>query len=267
MIFLVGGIKGGVGKSTISLALFYYLTAEISQEPLVIDSDRANPDVYKAIKNCADHDRFDVQKVINLPIDTPDDWIAAIDLIERTDRQVPIIINTHAGGKEALLEYGQTLDEVLDELGRTLITYWPINAQRDCLELLKEYLEIFPTRKVHVLKNGFCGREHQFELYDSAKNLPNQIKERGGGSYWLPVLASRVANLAYTDRRTFNYLARNMPIGSRAELKRWLAKTNAIFKLSLGEVEPEGSEKAEPDAGKIGSKAAGGKASAAEKDS
>jgi len=233
MIFLIAGIKGGVGKSTVSLSLIHYLTVEKGLEPLVIDADNANPDVFKAVHNSADHDGFDRGKVINLSIETSDDWITIIDTIEQLDQGTPVVINTPASGKEPLFEYSQTLDEVLGELKRALVTFWPINDQRDCLELLKAYLSHFPNRKVHVIKNGFYGKEEKFDLFAAAKNLPVIIEQRGGASFWLPPLASRVANRVYSDRQTFNYLLHHLPLGSRAELKRWLNRVNQIFQASI----------------------------------
>ena len=46
-IIYVGGSKGGVGKSKLSFALIDYLMSN-GHKVLLLESDTANPDVYKA---------------------------------------------------------------------------------------------------------------------------------------------------------------------------------------------------------------------------
>ena len=48
-IFLVGGGKGGVGKSMLSMALLDYLRGA-ENAPLLIETDTSAPDVWKAYK-------------------------------------------------------------------------------------------------------------------------------------------------------------------------------------------------------------------------
>ena len=47
-IFWIGGSKGGVGKSAVSMALLDYLGESC---PLLVETDTANPDVAKAYGN------------------------------------------------------------------------------------------------------------------------------------------------------------------------------------------------------------------------
>ena len=46
-IFLVGGGKGGVGKSTVSMALLDFFIGG-GEPPLLIETDTSAPDVWKA---------------------------------------------------------------------------------------------------------------------------------------------------------------------------------------------------------------------------
>ena len=46
-IYLVGGSKGGVGKSLVSMAIVDYLQ-QTGEDELLVDSDTSNPDVWKA---------------------------------------------------------------------------------------------------------------------------------------------------------------------------------------------------------------------------
>ena len=46
-IYVVGGSKGGVGKSLVSMSLIHNLTQR-GEEVFVIDADTSNPDVFKS---------------------------------------------------------------------------------------------------------------------------------------------------------------------------------------------------------------------------
>ena len=46
-IYVVGGSKGGVGKSLVAMALTHLLS-EKGQKVFVIDADTSNPDVFKS---------------------------------------------------------------------------------------------------------------------------------------------------------------------------------------------------------------------------
>ena len=49
-IFLVGGGKGGVGKSLMSMALLDFLHAG-SRQPFLVETDTSVPDVFKTYKD------------------------------------------------------------------------------------------------------------------------------------------------------------------------------------------------------------------------
>lgn len=48
-IYLIGGSKGGVGKSLITMATIDYLQQQ-NKEILLIESDTSNPDVWRAYR-------------------------------------------------------------------------------------------------------------------------------------------------------------------------------------------------------------------------
>ena len=65
-IYLIGGSKGGVGKSLVTMATVDYLQ-ERGESVLLIESDTSNPDVWKAYKESTE------TELINL--DEADGWI------------------------------------------------------------------------------------------------------------------------------------------------------------------------------------------------
>ncbi|MDD3326580.1 MAG: protein mobD [Zoogloea sp.] len=212
-IFLCAGNKGGTGKSMVATALIdAFLQRGV--EPFVIETDDANPDVFKA--------HSETVQCAALSLDEADGWIELINSLDKT-RGVPVIVNTAARNSAGVARYGQTLKSTLGDLGRTLVTLWVINRQRDSLELLADYLDVMPVNadhQVHVVRNLYYGSSDKFQLY-SGSELKKRIEGSGGKTVDFPDLADRVADELATKRLTLQAAMGEMPLGHRAELIRW----------------------------------------------
>jgi len=219
-IYLIGGSKGGVGKSFVTMAMVDYLQ-ERGESVLLIESDTSNPDVWKAYKDSTE------TELVNL--DEADGWIQLVNLCDSKPDRV-VVINTAARNNKGVSDYGETLNSTLAELKRKLVTLWVINRQRDSLELLKEYMEAMPDTAVHVVRNGYFGEEKKFELYNGSK-LRAAVEERGGQSLTFPDLADRVSDDIYSKRMSIAVALKELPIGNRAELTRW---RNEVKKMLEG---------------------------------
>ena len=223
-IYLCGGNKGGTGKSMLATALIdAFLQRGV--EPLLIETDDANPDVFKA--------HSERLQCAALSLDEADGWIEMINSLDKA-RGVPVIVNTAARNSTGVARYGQTLKSTLGELGRTMVTMWVINRQRDSLELLADYLDAMPAgadHQVHVVRNGYFGSAEKFQLYNGSQ-LKKRIEEGGGLTLDFPDLADRVADQMATQRLTIQGAFKEMPLGHRAELIRW---RDEAFKV-LGQV-------------------------------
>ena len=146
-IYIVGGGKGGVGKTMVCVGLTDTLVS-LQENVLLIESDTSNPDVYKMY--------MDELETRLLDLDTADGWIDLVNICdEKKDHTV--VINTAARNNKGVAAYSQTLRNTLQELKRDLVTFWVINRQRDSVELLKEYLEELPDTRLHVVRNGHYG--------------------------------------------------------------------------------------------------------------
>lgn len=209
-IYVVGGGKGGVGKSFTTIALVDALE-QASVKVLVIESDTSNPDVWKMYK-----DQIETRLI---DLDDANGWIDLVNACDEFKEHV-VVINTAARNNKGVVAYGETLNSTLAELGRELTTLWVINRQRDSLELLKEYRDALPGTKVHVIRNGYFGDEQKFELYNSSKTR-EMIESEGGKSLLLPDLADRVSDDLYSKRLSVSKAMTELPIGNRAELSRW----------------------------------------------
>ncbi len=217
-IYWVGGSKGGVGKSMMTLALLDHLL-DRGDKVLLVECDTSNPDVWKA------HKAVVPAELINL--DESDGWIHLVNACD-AHRDGVVVVNTAARNNRAVTQYGRTLDSSLDELQTQLVALWMINRQRDSLELLKEFMDAVPKADVHVVRNGYFGDEPKFELYNRSK-LRESLEGRGGKSLTLPDLADRVADDLYSQRLSLAAAAKVLPLGNRAELGRWRSAVGRVL--------------------------------------
>jgi MinD-like ATPase involved in chromosome partitioning or flagellar assembly len=217
-IYWIGGSKGGVGKSMVTVATLDYLLAQ-QAKVLLVECDTSNPDVWKAYKEHLQ------TELINL--DEGDGWIHLVNMCD-AHRDSVVVVNTAARNNVGVTQYGRTLDSSLEELGRELVVLWVINRQRDSLELLKEFKDAVPKAAVHVVRNGYFGEERKFELYNGSK-IREEVESRGGQSITFPDLADRVADDIYTKRLALSAAAKTLPIGNRAELGRWREKVREVL--------------------------------------
>jgi hypothetical protein len=216
-LYLVGGGKGGVGKSLLTLTLIDYLQRH-GETPMLVETDTSNPDVMKAVEAEVTCAAFD--------LDEADGWISLVNFCaEHPD--TPVVINTAARSNHGVARYGSTLGNTLDELNRQLVVFWIINRQRDSLELLREFTTHFPGAMIHVVRNAYFGDPDKFTLYRDSK-LRKTIEETGQ-SLDFPDLADRVSDDLRSQRLSVREAAASMPIGHRAELLRWRSSYDAQF--------------------------------------
>lgn len=209
-LYIVGGSKGGVGKSIVSMGLIDHLQ-ERGEPVLLIESDTSNPDVWKAYSDTCE------SELMNL--DTADGWIHLVNTVDSKPEST-VVINTAARNNTGVSKHGATLNSTLAEMKRKLVTLWVINRQRDSLELLKEYMEAIPNSDLHVVRNAHFGDESKFELYSSSK-IRGTVEQRGGLSLTFPDLADRVSDDIYSKRLSIAAASKELPLGNRAELARW----------------------------------------------
>jgi hypothetical protein len=219
-IYLVGGSKGGVGKSMVTMALIDYLQGN-GEKVVLIETDTSNPDVWNTYKTEV------ACETINL--EEADGWIKLLNVCgDDANKDSTIVINTRAANNQGVQKYGETLNDTLDELGRKLVALWVINRQRDSLELLKDFREHLPNALVHVVRNGYFGEESKYQLYNASK-IKATIESTGGKSLTFPDMADLLADDIYTKRLTIAKASADLPIGNRAELKRWKAIATTMF--------------------------------------
>ncbi|MDS0861643.1 protein mobD [Burkholderia pseudomultivorans] len=216
-IYMVGGSKGGVGKSFVTLALIDYLR-RTDVNVVLVETDTSNPDVMKAV-----HDEIECG---SCDLDDVGGWIDFVNFCDR-HRDATVVVNTAARSQSGVARYGGTLASTLDDLARRLVVLWVINRQRDSLELLLKFGATFPNAVTHVVRNGYFGAAEKFTLYRDSQ-LRKAI-ETQGQSLDFPDLADRVADELRSQRLSVRKAAETMHIGERAELLRWRALCGTMF--------------------------------------
>ena len=216
-VYMISGSKGGVGKTIVTMALTHYLGTQ-NEKILLVDADTANPDVGKSYGKIVE------TRYINL--DERDGWMDLVNcLAEQPDYNV--VINTPARSGEGVKAYGMLLTESLTEISRELVTLWVINSQRDSLQLLKEYLDTVNCGRTHVLRNLYHGPERKFELYNGSKI--RSVVEAQGHTFNFPEVADRISDQLHSERLTIQRIIDTAPIGSRAEVNRWVKECAKVF--------------------------------------
>ena len=224
-MIIVGGSKGGVGKSMVSLALLdFYL--ERGKKFVFVETDTSNPDVgmnYQAALG---------ERMRTAALDTKDGWLQLIDNIEAADG-ADLIVNTGARTNDGIARFGGMVNDLARDGLFALITLWPINRQIDSVRLLKNYMATMSESEIFVLKNLYFGTPEKFELYDHSNT--KKIIDEKWRDFDFPNLADRVSDIIITDRMTIAEAMTMMTLGNRVELKRWRDACAEIFKTIFGE--------------------------------
>src|SRR5579871_6371163 len=158
-IFLIGGGKGGVGKSLFSMTIVDFLDGT-EAKPFLVETDTSVPDVYKTYKDSVGGE--------------------LVNLIEGKP-ECAIVINTGARNQTGISAFGKMLGKALPQLKRKLVVFWLIDRKRESLELLADFTKALPQAEMHVVRNMYLGSESKFELYNGSK-MKAAIEQAGGKS-------------------------------------------------------------------------------------
>ncbi len=217
-ILLVGGGKGGVGKSLLSIALVDYVIATDAQ-PFLVETDTSVPDVYKTYGGEIG------AELVNL--DEREGWIELLNLVESHPDET-IIVNTGARNQTGISNFGKTLRKALPQLKRRLVVFWLIDRKRESLELLSDFIEALPEAEINVIRNMYLGTERKFELYNGSK-MRASIEQTGGRSLNFPELADRVTDAMNKGRLTVAKAIEELSFGDRMEVERWRDECKEMF--------------------------------------
>ena len=217
-IFLIGGGKGGVGKSLLSMTVVDFLSCT-ERAPFLVETDTSVPDVFKTYQAEMDGE------LVNL--DEREGWIELVNLVEGKPEST-FVINTGARNQTGISNFGKTLSKALPQLKRKLVVFWLIDRKRESLELLADFLDAIPNAEMHVVRNMYLGTEKKFELYNGSK-MRAAIEKNGGRSLNFPEVADRVTDAMNKGRLTIAKAVTELSLGDRMELERWRDECKAML--------------------------------------
>lgn len=207
-VLMVGGGKGGVGKSSVAMALLDTLK-QAGHSCVYVETDDSNPDVYKAVHASVE------SEICNL--DSEAGFIKLGGLVE-TNQDACIVVNTAARATDALVKFGGILCDVCAEQQRELVMLWVLNRQRDGLELLRNWMDSEQLYSgVYAVLNTYFGEASKFVRYNDSK-----LKTRLSGTMMFPELNDLVADKLIDTRAALWDEARaTMSIAERSALNRF----------------------------------------------
>lgn len=229
-IYITGG-KGGIGKSTVALAITDYKA--INGKVLLIDTDPTNADSSVAYKDGKD-DNVTVMRA-NIRAEDSSGQTDASGLIETlnkasTDKAQTIIVDAPAGDSTLLSTAGSIITGACKEAGIKSIFVWlvdsndrtPVNALNAAWEAIKD------ADKIILVKNYRKGTN--FEFFDNSKTIGGIKSAQNVIIIDLPKIASRIEEHLRIDRMTLKQIATETPIGNRAEGQRLRNELHNTFK-------------------------------------
>lgn len=214
---VVGGGKGGVGKSTVTMALLDALRQE-GHEPIYVETDDSNPDVYKAVNSTVPCEIC--------TLDTESGYVRLGDLME-SNTDSTIVVNTAARVTPGLLEHGGILCDVAKETQRRMVMIWPLNRQRDGLELLKQFVDAEQSYSaIYALLNTYFGSVDKFARYQASK-----LKDRVTGTVIFPELNDLVADRLIDHRLPLWADDGQLTLAQRSVLARYRAAARDALRV------------------------------------
>jgi hypothetical protein len=231
-IFYVGGGKGGVGKSMVSLVLVQFLIDRYGGEKAVqlIETDDSNPDVGRIYKGKI--------PVTAAALDEDErGWILVANLIERS-RDALFVINSAARSNMGIRKNGPNFTAVL-ESGRIPYDFavlWPLNRQKDSVTLLEGFLRYVTYGSVYPIRNNYFGNAEDFALYEKYLGESEFLESRVTKTLDFPALADVIADDFYTGGKTIPETADSLGAFAGQSFLSWRNQVYSMF----GEIEEFG---------------------------
>ncbi|MCL6486485.1 MAG: AAA family ATPase [Janthinobacterium lividum] len=219
-IYVTGG-KGGIGKSTFTLALVDYMAQQ--GKVLLIDADPVNADSSAAYKEGKETNVRAIRAKVRA--EDTSGQIDASGLIETLnmadkDEAITTIVDAPAGDSTLLISAGSIITEACKQVGMESIFVWlvdstdrtPVNALHGAWEAIKD------ANKILIVKNYRKGTN--FDFFDNSKTIANINEAKNVQTIDLPKIASRLEEHMRIDRMTWKEIATDTPIGNRVEGQR-----------------------------------------------
>ena len=197
-IFYIGGGKGGVGKSMVSMTLVQFLIDRYGEQKTIhlIETDESNPDVGRVYKGKI--------PITNVILDENEKgWILMSEVIEKSSDTL-FVVNSAARSNLGIRKNGRNFAVVLESGGvpYNFVTLWPMNRQKDSIMLLEDFLDYIFFGPVYPIRNVYFGEPEDFTLYANYLDKSDKLIERITKTLDFPALADIIADDFYTGGKT-----------------------------------------------------------------
>jgi hypothetical protein len=236
-IFYVGGGKGGVGKSVVSITLIQFLIDKFGDGKSIhlIETDESNPDVGRIYKG-----KIPVSNVI---LDEDEKgWILMAGIIESSSDTL-FVINSAARSNMGIRKNGRDFTAVLEsgKIPYDLVTLWPLNRQRDSVSLLEDFLSHISFGSVYPVLNKYFGELDDFTLYAKYFGESKLLRDRVTKNLAFPALADIIADDFYTGGKTIPETVDSLGAFAGQSFLSW---RNQVYEM-FGEMDEFGASERE----------------------
>jgi hypothetical protein len=197
-IFYIGGGKGGVGKSMVSMTLIQFLIDRYGDSKSIhlIETDESNPDAGRVYKG-------------KIPVTTAilDEnergWILMSKVIENSSDTL-FVVNSAARSNMGVRKNGRKLISVIEsgKIPYDFVTFWPMNRQKDSVVLLEDFLGHITFGPVYPIRNNYFGESDDFALFEKCLEDSKILRNRVTKTLAFPALADIIADDFYTGGKT-----------------------------------------------------------------
>ena len=219
--YVTGG-KGGIGKSTETIALVDYLAAN-GDEVLLFDADPVNADSSAAFKNGKQKNvTCERVRVRSEDADGQIDASGLMNVIDKADgsKAKHIVVDAPAGETTLLVEAGSIIIEACKAVKMKSIIVWLVDSvDRTAVNALAAAWEsIKGADTILIVKNNRKGSN--FECFDGSKTITAILASDNVKVIEMPKIAARLEPMLKVERKSMKEIAEESPIGSRVEAIR-----------------------------------------------
>jgi hypothetical protein len=227
-IYYIGGSKGGVGKSIITTVLVQFLLDRYGEKKTIhlIETDESNPDVGRIYSG-----KIPVTPLVLDERETG--WITFFELLEKSENTL-FVVNSAARSSRGIEANGENFSLALQDqsVPYELVTFWPINRQLDCVNLLTDYLRVIRYGPVFTIRNTYWGEPKDFLIYDSMINKAKNkelAQARIPGVLDFPSLNDLITLQFYSYGKTLPETAGKLNVFMRQIFLSWKNKAYEMF--------------------------------------
>jgi hypothetical protein len=201
-LLVVGGVKGGPGKSTVAVSLIDYLIS-LGYKIVLIEGDRGTPDVGPAFTNNP------AVKMIRLDCSKLEGVRELVKIMGHCPRV--IVLNTGSGYDRTFQDFGSVLARAMSMYGYLMTCFFAMNSQSNSVEQLVKFHEAIPNATLHAVLNLKESQTQDIaDFHEWADSPAREGIERQGRTLIMPYGPLALMNRMSKEGLSFSTLAEDI---------------------------------------------------------